>query len=533
MRRLNGALLAVAAIFFALHYVHLEADFPNYSPWMDWSKYTDEGWYGDAAIRHYQLGHWNVPGDFNSAAALPVWPMVETVLFHVTGVSLVAARALTVTVFGLILLCCCQLMRRALSSNRCSAIAVLLLAVSPFCFVFMRLAILEPMLILLALLSLLVATKAGETDSLPWAALLGLLLTALALTKTTGVFLFPAIFWMLWASAGFRWRTFWRSATLACVVGTIIWGSYYTLLVRPHYLVDYRYLFSANAYTGITRDTFWTVIGDTILDTAWIGKTLAILSGMAVLGAAVWLSVQRTRCTPLVGALLLWIFGYAAFLAYHDNLQPRYYLVSAIPLTMLTALCFEAILIGMEALYTRRFLLWTVRTIALATGGALVFTAAHGAWMTVGFVRHPEYIWVSTAEQIRTVIDRERAANPAHSRLLLSISGSEISLITGVPSICDDFGTMELPDRVARYKPGWFATWNDVEDDKMEALTPAYRLVRMATIPAFDDPERNLLILYRLDSAGASVHGRRRLRTVPRRLRTPIGEQPTQEQLLH
>ena len=98
---MEAALLLVAAVFFALHFVHLKADFPNHSPWMDWSKYTDEGWYGDAAIRHYQLGHWNVPGDFNPAAALPVWPALEMVVFRVTGVSLAAARALTVAVFGL------------------------------------------------------------------------------------------------------------------------------------------------------------------------------------------------------------------------------------------------------------------------------------------------------------------------------------------------------------------------------------------------------------------------------------------------
>src|SRR3984957_2237358 len=105
-------LLFVAAIFLALHALHLNADFPDHSPWMDWAKYTDEGWYGDAAIRHYLLGHWNVPGDFNPAAALPVWPALELVLFRFTGVSLAAARALSVTVFGLTLVCCYLLIRR-------------------------------------------------------------------------------------------------------------------------------------------------------------------------------------------------------------------------------------------------------------------------------------------------------------------------------------------------------------------------------------------------------------------------------------
>jgi hypothetical protein len=57
------AILLFAALgLFVLHYLHLSADFPNYSPWMDWSKYTDEGWYGDAAIRELQRGSWRVPG---------------------------------------------------------------------------------------------------------------------------------------------------------------------------------------------------------------------------------------------------------------------------------------------------------------------------------------------------------------------------------------------------------------------------------------------------------------------------------------
>src|SRR4051812_39224330 len=138
-RRIEIWLLLVAIVFLALHAVHLRADFPNHSPWMDWAKYTDEGWYGDAAIRHFQRGGWYLPGDFNPAAALPVWPLLESAIFHVTGVNIVAARSLAVGIFGLILLSVYCLVRRW--SGRTSlapAIAVVLLAVSPFCYVFSR-----------------------------------------------------------------------------------------------------------------------------------------------------------------------------------------------------------------------------------------------------------------------------------------------------------------------------------------------------------------------------------------------------------
>src|ERR1700733_3608395 len=166
--------LLIAAVFFALHALHLNADFPNHSRWMDWAKYTDEGWYGDGAIRHFQRGHWHVPGDFNPAIALPVWPMVEAVLFRFTGVNLAAARALTVAIFGLILLASYILLHRwqNLSSESTQkspaalapAVAVLLLAVSPFCYVFTRMAILEPLLILFTLLALLAASYATPSE---------------------------------------------------------------------------------------------------------------------------------------------------------------------------------------------------------------------------------------------------------------------------------------------------------------------------------------------------------------------------------
>lgn len=561
-RLVEAVLLVVAAIFFLLHFVHLKADFPNHSPWMDWAKYTDEGWYGDAAIRHYQLGHWNVPGDFNPAAALPVWPAIELVLFRVTGVSLVAARALTVSVFGLILVCCYRLIRCLARDGRESrprsfapAIVVVLLSANPFCFVFSRLAILEPLLILLMLAALLAANSAGTASALAWDAqsaggidgkllnrrfairvgALGLLLPVMVLTKTTGVFLFPAICWLLWASTAYRVKPFLRAAGVACGVGIVAWSGYYLFFVRPRYLIDYRYLFSANAYTGITLATFGTVLRDALFDGSWIGETLFPLALIAVIGSMAEFCFQRLRCNPLVVALLLWIFGYGAFLTYHANLQPRYYLVLAIPLTMLTAVAFDAVLaLAYSDVRAGRLVF---RLTAIVSGAALLFAAASGAWQTLAFVRHPEYTWVSAANQINDAVQRETAAHPDHSRLVMSISGSDLALMTGLPSICDDFGTMTLPERVAKYKPGWFATWNDVEDEKMEVLAPWFRLVRVATIPALDDPDRNVLILYRLDPLNSPGQpgrpGRRRFLSVPRRLRTKVGEQPSPLQLKH
>ena len=527
-RIVHIALLIAAAIFLGLHWMHLKADFPNQSPWEDWSKYTDEGWYGDAAIRHFLLGHWYVPGDFNPAAALPVWPLLEGLVFLFTGVSLAAVRALTVAVFATTLISCWLLIRKtspvALTTRLpyAASAAVLLLAVSPFCFGFTRLAILEPLLVLLTMLAILAAASVGTGRNRFPILALGILLPAMILTKTTALFLFPAIAWMLFARTGYRLRSFLRIAVPGGAIAAALWLAYFLLLVRPHFLLDYRYLFAANAYTGITRDTMLKVIHDTFKDGAWIGPLLypcAIAAGIFAL-----LRPRRLLAHPLIPSLLLWIAGYLAFLAYHNNLQPRYYLVVAVPLMMLLPVVLEQLAIPSLPQS------WRPYAFALATV-LIAWIALPDARTTVSYVRHPEYTLLHAAQQIHDYIEADRKNDPAHSDLVLSISGSDLSLMTGLPSICDDFGTLELEDRVKQYHPGWYVAWNELDDDKMDAISPLYQPVRVASFPAMDDPERNLMILYRLDPPDGSASTRHKKAAIPPALRTRFGQQPSVDQL--
>ncbi len=523
---LQVLLLIAAGVFFCLHFLHLQADFPNNSPWMDWAKYTDEGWYGDAAIRHFQLGRWYVPGDFNPAVALPVWPLLEAGVFRVTGVGVVPARALSVAVFGVTLLSAFALLRRWSPDPKSAlapAAAVLLLAVSPFCYVFSRMAVLEPLLVLLMLLALLSTSSIDPEATSAWqrwwpVLALGALFPLMVLTKTTAVFLFPAILWMLWARAGYRWRPLLRQGGAAAGLGGVLWLLYYGLVVRPHFLDDYKYLFSANGYNGTTLQNFPEVIAAMVRDGMWIGPVIFPLA--LVMGVVALLRFRQLLRNPLPASLMLWAAGYATFLVYHDNLQPRYYLVVAIPLTLLVPLVLEEI-------WSRTGILAGQASV-IAMAGVLLAVAATDAGKTLRYVRSPEYTFIRAADSIRRIVQ----ADGGHSRLVLSISGSDLSLMTGLPSICDDFGTMELEERVATYRPGWYVSWNQVDDDKMDALTPKFHLERVAAFPTMDDPERNLLILYRLDPANGRRRTRRR-KPIPKLLQTKMGQQPSVSQLVH
>lgn len=528
VRGVEVFLLGVAAAFLALHALHLRADFPNHSPWMDWAKYTDEGWYGDAAIRYFQRGDWYVPGDFNPAAALPVWPLVELGVFHFTGVRVEAARALTVGIFALILVSVYFLVRRwqtvfdpSRRPRLGPAVAVLLLAVSPFCYAYSRMAILEPMLILLTLLALLAASYLPEPDTagVSWrerarrvfpVAGLGLLLPLMVLTKTTAIFLFPAIGWIVFARSGYAVRkTLKRGAPIAAIA-VLGWAVYYGIVVKPHFLSDYQYLFTANAYTGITFSNAYEVVRDVFEDGMWMGPILYPLA-LAAMGVAVLIRPRILR-NPLIPALILWIAGYAVFILYHDNLQPRYYLVMVVPLTLVTVLILEDLWRRQSSLAPLFY------GMGLAGAAALAVMAAVDARQTLEYAFHPEYTFANAADHIRQIVD----SDAGHSRLVLSISGSDLSLMTGLPSICDDFGTMDLAERVKAYHPGWYVAWNQVEDDKMDALTPIYHLKRVASFPAMDDPERNLLILYRLDPVESAPPRRQQH---PHLLRAGLGQQ--------
>jgi len=529
----------VAAVFFALHFFHLNADFPNNSPWMDWAKYTDEGWYGDAAIRHYLTGHWYWSGDFNPAVALPVWPALELILFKFTGVSPIAARAFTLCVFALTLIAFYILLQRAARALRpdsaplAGPLCVLFLCLSPYIYVFERMAILEPLLIALTALALIVAShleplslrslrssSARDTfRALAFTLALAVLIPGIVLTKTTGVCLMPAVFYMVWARSGYGIRRFLRLAIPPAVLGIAFWLAYFIGFVHPHYLEDYRYLFSANAYTGVQLEPFATVVLNAIGDGKWMGHILYPAFFVVIALALFWR--PRLFTQPLFPALLLWIGGYFAFLVYHNNLQPRYYLVIAIPIT-------AAVALGLDEFRHGGSRIETIVTSTLVAAVTLAI-AIPDALLQLDFVRNPTYEFEAAAQGIKRIVD----SDPDHSHLILSISGSDLTLMTGLPSIDDDFGTLDLDQRVAKYHPGWYIAWNELDDDKADAITPLYRPVRVAAFPALDDPDRNLLIVYRLDPKPPTPPVTPHKRHIPKPLQTKIGQQPATTQLQH
>jgi 4-amino-4-deoxy-L-arabinose transferase-like glycosyltransferase len=491
--------LVVIGSFSILHALNLGADFPNHSPWIfDWAKFTDEGWYGNAAVRAHLFGNWYMPGDFNPAPAVPVWPFLEWLLFFFTGVSIEAARGLAIAFFFANLLLS-YLLLRASGPRWMALLAVTLLVTSPFLYCFSRLAILEPMLttLMLGALNLAVRLARLRRPALVSASI-GLLFTLMMLTKTTAVFLLPALGWAMLVPLCRERRLASRCCLAAAVTFLATFGLWMALVIHFGLLPDYKYLFFVNQYPK-PSEFYWPLVSFwwSLHGTLWVDRFLIPLAGMLVactlLAAAFgkrgsW--GRRILADPVFGSSVWAATGYILFMTYQDHPQPRYFAVVAF-------FCFFVVAQGTEALLSQaepklRHLGWILAIFAAAAAGL------NGAW-TLNYAAHPEYTFVTAAQRLTRYIDE----HPNGKRLLVSISGDEISLITHLPAICDDFGTPtaampDLPSKLAHYEPGWFATWNDLDLGTLEDIHTHFSLEQVASFRAFDHPERNLLVLFKL-----------------------------------
>jgi hypothetical protein len=294
-----------------------------------------------------------------------------------------------------------------------------------------------------------------------------------------------------------------RCALVMTGVALAAYGVWVALIASFGLLGDYKYYFFVNAYEK-PKEFYWPLVSFwwSFHGLLWVDHSLILLAGAVVLAAAIaWRSPWGRKLwrDPLFGAALWAVAGYLLFMTLQNHPQPRYFAIPAF-------FCFFVVVLGAEALLNQagqpsppgqpdppgktnltRGLGWAVAIVAAAVA------AVHGA-QTIRYATHPEYTWVQATAQLALYVD----THPNGKRLLDSISGDEITLLTHVPSLCDDFGTEDLAPKLAAYQPGWYASWNDLDPGTLEDLHTFYSLEQVVSFPAFDDPDRDLLVLFKL-----------------------------------
>jgi hypothetical protein len=472
---------SIIAALSVLKFCYLTADFPNDSPWMiDQAKFTDEGWWGSAAATHFLTGHWYVAGDYNPAVALPVWPVLLGVVFHFTGVSVMAARTLNVVISIATLGVVFAVVRRYtnLESESPALVAVLLLAASPFAFVFNRLAILDTLVVFEFCLLMLVASFASVKRVWPLTALT-LLITTMMLTKTTAALLVPAVFWMAWSAMERKPAGLLRAVFATAVIPVALLTSYAALASALGYGADYKYFFDVNAMPDIEWRQAFATLYELLQNGFWIDRVLYPLGLLILVLSLIW--KRRLWSNPLFAASWIAIAAQAAFIFNRqDDYAPRYFLVMLPALIWIVTLTY-----GELIAYSRRMAV----LLLVAMAGSVVANIV----MMEQFLTNRDYDFHNAALSIRDII----RSHPEQKPLILGVSGNQISLMTGISSINDGYGTEDMAEKVARYQPGWYLAWNDVAQEDRDFLS-SYRLEKVASYPAFDDDDRGALTLYKL-----------------------------------
>lgn len=495
LRGLRIALWLLVCCIGALRFIHLTADFPNDSPWMiDQAKFTDEGWWTSAAVQHVITGHWYLAGDYNPAVALPIWPLLVGVVFRFTGVSLIAARSLSVAFSLATLLLVYLLVRRYTRSGAWppAYAAMLLLALSAFAFVFSRLAILDSLVTFEFCLSMLVASFATPRRIWPLAALAALV-TIMLLTKTTSAVLIPSIFWLTWSTAGCKLVPFLRATFAVAIIPIAIVKGYSVLVAALGYGADYQSFFDLNSMENYVWPQSFVTLTELLRNSFWIDQVLYPVA-LAILVVTVFWK-RKLWSNPLYSASWLAMAGLALYIfRRQQDYAPRYFLVMLVPLVFVVVLALDNLLArpaepsSSPHLRANRQIPATALLLLAMAASAVV----NGMMLTL-YLAHPEYQFINAANSIRAII----GGYPEQKPLILGASGPQISLMAGVPSINDGYGTEDMAEKIARDQPGWYLAWSGVSSDDASLLA-RYQLQKVASYPVFDDDERTPLILYKM-----------------------------------
>lgn len=472
-------LLLATLCLLAFRLWHLCADFPTYSFYsQDGARYTDEGFYTGAAIQHFTLDRAYIPGGWNPGIFMPVWPFLAGLLFHFTGVSVVAVRALAVAcTWGSTLLA--WAVARQYRSRRFAAWTTFLVAANALGFFFGRLALLEPAFVMFVLLAIYFAGRVRPRNY-ALAAFVGIVFVIATLTKSTAPFVLPAVLFPIWAVNRGNRTAQWKLTATALAVAVV-------LLVCIRLFWFSRFPADAGIILGMNAP--WMIEHSPprllrfFFRGTWIDPVLfplALICFVAAVSRLRWLWRDTLFTTAF-----LWEAGYAGFIVFHYDGPPRYFVVLIVP-TIWLALIFAA-------------WLWEHhRRIAMTVTAAIAISAVWNLAFIASYLAHPRYTLLDASLRIRQEITANERRNPEQSRLLIGRGADEISLLSGGLPAMDSDGAMLLAKKLDVYHPGWFMDWTDFAPLRRSTVSENRRMVQRDFFSELDPFNGAGIVLYQL-----------------------------------
>ena len=478
-RKYFGILLGVVLLLLALRLWHIRADFPDYRFYIqERSEFTDEGFYTSAALNHFTLGHAYIPGGWNPGVFMPVWPLMVGLLFHFTWISVTAARTLAVVCTWLSVILAYAVARQYRSVTF-SLLTVFLATANALGFFYSRLAVLEPAFVLFLLLAIYLAGRV-RTGNYVMAIMVGLVFTAMTLTKTTGPFVLPAVLYPIWACNRQDRSAAWKLIAVAATTALLLLGGV-RLYWTHHYLQDSKIILGMNPLWQLENSP--SRLLRFFLRGTWVDPVLFPLAVVSF--AAAVLSLRFLWRDTLFATALLWETGYAAFIVFHYDGPPRYFVALIVP-TIWLALIFT------EWLWQQH------RRIAVGVAVCIAVSLLWNLLCIGNYLLHPRFGLVNASIEIKRIIVAQHLADPKSNMLLIGRGTEEISLLSGgIPAIDSD-GAMPVQEKLNVYHPGWFMRWTGHVPARMKTVGAYRHLTKRASFPELSRIRRTGIVLYQI-----------------------------------
>jgi 4-amino-4-deoxy-L-arabinose transferase-like glycosyltransferase len=483
----RNCILVAAAALLLLRFAHLSADFPAHIYFED-AVQTDEGWYASGPVHLHTWGTWLLPGDFNPAVGVPLWPGIVRVVFHFFGYGIVPLRAIAVIAFAGCLALLWVVLRRY-DADEWNPPVLLVLAANPYCYVFSRIAFLDVPALFFVLLAVVILSAKANTDASFSARhcvrLLGagLALGCGVLTKSTALVFLPLLAFAIFEDSSRRVRTAIFNLALIFSASAAVCAAYWFIYARLH-TADLHLLFAENHsnlrftphyfIADVTRPIRWGLQSDRLL----FPLCLFVLAASALVRPLRILWRDR-----LYVFAALWIVSSLGYMSFRNYAPPRYYVTLVPALALMTI----ALLRNVREYRPR------LATVLLAL--LLVDIAANAA-QTILYIARPHYSFEEAARAMQAIIKNEGDSNP----VVLSQSSDEISLYTGLKPVNLLWHTASMNDELDHYQPTWSVQESRNDDGTCFAnyLSTAYSARSMGVWAIFGNQHMTLWRLERL-----------------------------------
>jgi 4-amino-4-deoxy-L-arabinose transferase-like glycosyltransferase len=443
-------IIAILVCFALLHFIHIEADFPQGANWSG-DLYTDEGIYTSAALAYSATGDWYRPGDWNAAVTLPVGHLVHALVFAIFGASLFSAR-LTILLCFVQILYLFYLVTKRYANEAAAFVVVALLVTNFYLFAYSRFAILDMIMCYFIMLALSIALLARKVNY-GTLALAGLCLALATLTKYSAIIGLAPLAYIVWARAetnSLSNRLF-RVAVPVALCGVIVllyltWASAY----YPDDFTAYRNTLAARPETNIRALLF------NLFRTLRVASTNDLLLAICVffLIPISLITIPSYRNSLLVRGLCLWAFAYYLLLCTTTYIPPRYFIMFTIPLLAL---------VGLALMHAYQHNQWPMQR--LLAPAIIAILIGVNLYRIASYLSHPEYTFVNMAREVTAITTQESSTK---TPLILGNFSAGLSLITGIPYVNSEFGTIPLADRLKYYPATHYVALGNEEETKSQ-----------------------------------------------------------------